>query len=269
MANGQTLPSGTVPARADVPAARNTLRILTYLAAQRGPIPASTIAATLRLPRSTVYRLLGILADEGFVLHFPEARRYGIGIAAFELSSGFSRQEPIARLGRPILAAAVDRIGESAHLAVLHGRDVLYLVEERARRRPALVTDVGVRLPSHLTASGRAMLAALPAAQLRALFPDRDAFAARGETGDVHDYAALRRLLAETRARGYAAEDGAITAGIASVAVAVLDHAGWPAAAVAVTFSRETVGEEQWPLLADEIRPYAAELARRISGRSE
>ena len=54
----------------------------------------------------------------------------------------------------------------------MHGRDVLYIVEERARRRPALVTDVGVRLPSHLTATGRAMLAALPREQVRALFPD-------------------------------------------------------------------------------------------------
>jgi DNA-binding IclR family transcriptional regulator len=194
--------------RADVPAARTTLRILTYLAAQRGPVAASTLAAALGLPRSTVYRLLGVLQDEGFVLHFPEARRYGIGIATFELSSGYSRQEPLARLGRPVLASLVDRIGESAHLAVLHGRDVLYLIEERAPRRPALVTDVGVRLPSHLTASGRAMLAALPAAQVRALFPDREAFAVRGEATEPGGYGALRRLLTESAARGYAAEDG-------------------------------------------------------------
>ena len=61
--------------------------------------------------------------------------------------------------------------GHSAHLAVLHGHDLLYVVEERAPGRPSLVTDVGVRLPAHLTASGRAILAALPAAQVRALFP--------------------------------------------------------------------------------------------------
>jgi DNA-binding IclR family transcriptional regulator len=253
--------------RADVPAARTTLRILTYLAAQRGPVAASTLAAALGLPRSTVYRLLGVLQDEGFVLHFPEARRYGIGIAAFELSSGYSRQEPLARLGRPVLASLVDRIGESAHLAVLHGRDVLYLIEERAPRRPALVTDVGVRLPSHLTASGRAMLAALPAAQVRALFPDREAFAVRGEATEPGGYGALRRLLTESAARGYAAEDGAITPGIASVAVAVLDHSRWPAAAIAVTFSRETVAPERWAGIAEQTRHYAAELTRRISGR--
>ncbi|WP_241980274.1 IclR family transcriptional regulator [Cryobacterium sp. TMT4-31] len=265
--------SRAAPTKADVPAARHTLQILTHLAAQRGPVPASTIAQTLGLPRSTVYRLLGVLTELGFVLHFPEARRYGIGLAAFELSSGFARQEPLARLGRPILASLVDTIGESAHLAVLHGRDVIYLVEERAPRRPALVTDVGVRLPSHLTASGRALLATLPVAQVRALFPDPSAFVQRdgGNTpapGGVSSYRELSRLLAEVRAQGYAAEDGDVTLGLASVAVAVRDHSGWPAAGIAVTFARSSVPPERWPELAAAVEHAAAELGRRISGRT-
>lgn len=254
--------------KTDVPGARNAMRVLSYLAGQRGPAPATTIAAALDLPRSTTYRLLGVLQEQGFVLHFPEARRFGIGVAAFELSSGYSRQEPLARLGRPILASLVDHLGESAHLAVLHGRDVIYLIEERAPRRPALVTAVGVRLPSHLTASGRAQLAALPAAQLRALFPDQAAFAHRRD-GGIASYGELRRTLEHVRSTGFASEDGAVTEGIASVAVAVRDHTGWPAAAIAVTFERAAVPEERWPSLAAEVQLYADELAHRIRGRAE
>jgi DNA-binding IclR family transcriptional regulator len=118
-----------------VPAAQSTLRILSHLATQRGPVPASQIATALGLPRSSVYDLLAVLADQGFVVHLPEEQRYGLGLAAFELSSGFSRQQPLSHLGRPLVAALVDRLGESAHLVVLHGRDVIYLVEERAPRR--------------------------------------------------------------------------------------------------------------------------------------
>ena len=47
---------------------------------------------------------------------------------------------------------------------------------------------------------------------------------------------ALRTLLAETRQRGYAVEEGEVTPGFASVASAVLDHNGHPVAGVAVTF---------------------------------
>lgn len=162
-----------------VPAAHQTLQILSLLARSRGPMPASMIAAQLNLPRSTVYHLLTTLQEHGYVLHLAEEKRYGLGIAAVELSSAYARHEPLSRVGRPLIAALVDRISMSAHLAVPHGRDVLYVIEERAPGSPALVSDVDVRLPMPLTASGRAILAALPKAQVRALFPDRGAFVLR------------------------------------------------------------------------------------------
>lgn len=146
-------------------------------------MPASAIARDLGLPRSTTYHLLSVLVDAGFAVHLPEEHRYGLGVSAFEIGSAYSRQAPLARLARPILARLVDDVRQSAHLAVLHGRHVLYVVEERAPGQPPLVTDVGVQLPAHLTASGRAMLAALPAAQVRALFPDATAFPSRTGLG--------------------------------------------------------------------------------------
>ncbi|WP_440708002.1 IclR family transcriptional regulator [Herbiconiux sp. YIM B11900] len=265
-----TTHAAAVPASTDeVPAARRTLQVLRFLSAQRGPVAASTIATALGLPRSSTYKILAVLEEEGFVLHLPEARRFGLGVSAFELSSGYSRQTPLARLGAPLLAALVDRIGESAHLAILHGRDVLYLVDERAPHRPALVTEVGVRLPSHLTASGRAMLAALPPKQLRALFPDRTAFAHRTDVGPhsgPQDYGSLKRLLENVRRRGYAEEDGDVVEGLVSVSVAVLDHTGWPAAAIAVTSPADAVAVDHWPAIAHEIATSARELGRRIRG---
>ena len=162
------------PARPGVPAARQVLALLQALARQPGAVPAAALARDLGLPRSTTYHLLAELVDAGFVVHLPEERRYGLGVSAFEIGSAYSRQEPLARLARPLLARLVDAVGNSAHLAVLHGREVLYVVEQRAPGRPPLVTDVGVRLPAQLTASGRAMLADLPPAQVRALFPDAD-----------------------------------------------------------------------------------------------
>ncbi len=255
------MPDNHDPHRPQVPAADQTLRILSFLARQRGPAAASTIATTLGIPRSSVYHLLDALSGHGFVIHFPAERRWGLGTAAFELAGGYSRQQPLARLGRPLVAALADRAGESAHLAVMTGRDVLYIVEERAPRRPALVTDVGVRLPAHLTATGRAMLAALPREQVRALYPDASSFADRTGRGPSRP-AELRDVLREVRARGYAVEDGEVTLGLRSVGVAVRDHAGWPAAALALTWPLEAEREpaELAALLADAAR----ELERRI-----
>ena len=97
------------------------------------------------------------------------------------------------------------------------------------------MTDVGVRLPAHLTASGLAMLAALPPQQVNALFPSRRVLTPppRRRPG-VADPAA--RAPGAARGAGHAEEDGFVTPGFASVACAVLDHTGHPIAAVAVTY---------------------------------
>jgi DNA-binding IclR family transcriptional regulator len=218
-----------------VPAATRALRVLRYLAGQPDPVTLERLASALDLPRSTAYHLVNAMIDEGFVAHLVDEHRYGLGVAAFEVGSGYARQEPLQRISRRPLATLVDALGHSAHLAVLHGRDVLYVLEERAPGRPPLVTDVGVRLPAHLTASGRAILAALPPSQVRALYPDKAAFVDRHGLGPTSP-GALRAVLAETRQRGYAVEEGEVTPGLASVAAAVLDHNGHPLAGVAVTF---------------------------------
>lgn len=244
-----------------VPAATRTLRVLQFLASQPEPVSLDRIMRACGLPRSTAYHLLNAMIDEGFVTHLSEEHRYGLGVAAFEVGSGYSRQEPLQRIARRPLAALVDRVGQTAHLAVLHGRDVLYVIEERAPGRPPLVTDVGVRLPAHLTASGRALLARLSASQVRALYPSPDNFVERHGNGP-RTLSALRTLLAETRQRGYATEDGGITPGFASVAAAVVDHNGHPVAGVAVTYQSGDPGA-----LSTEVRRTADALTRRLSGR--
>ncbi len=244
-----------------VPAATRALRVLRFLAGQPEPVPLDRIAKAVGLPRSTAYHLVNTMIAEGFVVHLPDERRYGLGVAAFEVGSGFSRQEPLQRIARRTMADLVDRTRQSAHLAVLHGRDVLYVVEERAPGRPPLVTDVGVRLPAHLTASGRAILAALPPAQVRALYPDKAAFVDRHGKGPT-SLTALRTLLSETRQRGYAVEDGEVTPGFASVAAAVIDHNGYPVAGLAVTYAADQRPDQ----LADDVQATAGAISRRLSG---
>ena len=297
-------------ASSDVPALRRGLALLRLLATRAGPVSAATVARELGLPRSTTYHLLGELAAAGFVTHLPEEQRYGLGVAAFELGSAYLRQDPLERLGRPLLQRMMARVGTTdgtAHLGVLHGRETLYLVKEHQRAGGvSLVTDVGVRLPAHLTAVGRAMLAHLPAPQVRALFPGQDTFVDRTGRGP-RSLPGLRRTLAAERRRGWAVEDGHVTPGFASVAAAAFDHGGRPVAAVGVTFRHDcadtTTGTRRagspgavdagrttgpsgvtgspdtdstdcadcgadWPELADIARRAAAELTTRIGGQA-
>jgi len=250
---------------ANAPAARQALAVLRLLARHTEPVPASAIARDVGLPRSSVYHLLTVLCDQGFVVHLAEERRYGLGVAAFELGSAYTRQAPLQRLARRPMVLLVDATKHNAHLAVLHGRDVLYVIEERAPGRPPLVTDVGVRLPSQLTASGLAMLASLPPQQVRALFPSRDAFVQRHGVGPT-TLSGLRSVLTQVRRDGFASEDGTVTPDFASVAAPVLDHSGHPVAGIAVTYPAAEVTEDQRRFLVEQVIRTAADLTRRVGG---
>jgi DNA-binding IclR family transcriptional regulator len=241
--------------------------VLRLLASRAGPVTAASVARDLELPRSTTYHLLTELAAAGFVTHLPEERRYGLGLAAFELGSAYLRHDPLERLARPVLHALIARTGHVAQLGVLHGRETLYLLRDQPMLHATVVTNEGVRLPAHLPASGRAMLGALPAAQVRALFPSRAAFVDRTGRGP-QDLPSLRRLLTAAKRRGWTVEDGYVTPGFASVAAAVVDHGGHPIAAISTTFRHECEPEcgETWPELATETLRAAAELGSRVGG---
>ena len=78
----------------------------------------------------------------------------GWGWRPSSLGSAYSRQAPLQRLARPILTRSWTRPDTTRTSPCSTVDDVLYLVEERAPRRPSLVSDVGVRLPAQPPRAG-------------------------------------------------------------------------------------------------------------------
>lgn len=242
-----------------VPAATAALAVLRFLSQRPTPAPAALIAAEIGLARSTTYHLLHAMAEQSFVVHYPDERRWGVGVAAWEVGQGYTRQAPLTRLARLPIARLVDAVGLSAHLAVLLGSEVVYLIEERASGGARLVTDVGVRLPAHLTASGRAILAGLSKPQLQALYPSGTGLVRRTGSGP-QSLAELRTLLAATRRRGWAQEESEVTVGFSSVAVAVDSAAN--RAALALTWQGHLQPDPNQ--LVAQLRETAAILEARL-----
>ncbi len=246
--------------------------MLKLLGSRATPVSAGAVARELGLPRSTTYELLTELAAAGFVVHLPTERRWGLGLFAFELGTAYLRSEPLERAGRPVLARLCAATDGTAHLGVLHGAETLYLAKEKAGGGPTLVTDVGVRLPAALTATGLSILAQLPAGQVRALFPDRDAFVDRTGRGPT-TLPELRSDLSETRGRGWAVEDGRVSIGTASIAAPVFDHNAVPMAAVGVTVAHRcpAAGASGCGLdlseLAGAVKQAADDVTAAIGGR--
>jgi DNA-binding IclR family transcriptional regulator len=252
----------------DVPAARAALRIVTHLAHHSEPVPAATIARDLGLARSSTYQVIRVLQEEGYVVHYPELRAYGLGGLVAEIGSSVLQASTLGRLAKPIIERLVADVPVPAvaQLAVLSGSDVSYVGQASNPRAPTTVARVGVRLPAHLTATGRAMLAGLPAGQVRALFPHREALITRHGIGP-RSLRELDGILAEARDRGWAGENGEITPEYASVASAATDRSGYPSAGIGLTYRGDAVDERTEAALARAVRAAADALTSRLSGR--
>ncbi|MGH3030827.1 MAG: IclR family transcriptional regulator [Gaiellaceae bacterium] len=228
--------SDIAPSTSQIKSAERVLSILAFLARRARPVPTMTIARECALPRSSAYHLLNVMRARDFVTHYPDERAWGLGVAVFEIGSAYLRSEPLERLGRPLLVELAAETSETAHLAVLHGNEVLYLLKERPEGYATkLVTEVGLRLPAHVTAVGGAMLMHLPAAQLEALYPSKHPLVRRTDRGPAR----LRELkveLEQARALGYAVDDQMTTPGIACIAAPVFSHERVPLAAIGITF---------------------------------
>jgi len=246
-----------------VKSAERLLDVLELLARSARALPTMAIARECSIPKSSAHHLLNVMRDRRFVTYYATERAWGLGVAAFEIGSAYLRFGPLARFGRGLLTELTQRTGETSHLATLHGTEVLYIDKEQPIRNVAkLVTEVGVRLPAHLTAVGRSMLAELPETQVRALYAGRP-LSQRTTTGPT-DLHALLDDLAEVRRAGYAKDDQMVTPGISCVGAAVFSHEGAPAAAIGVTFVSAQRSAAEVQQIGDLVREASARLSREL-----
>ncbi|HSF61293.1 MAG TPA: IclR family transcriptional regulator [Gaiellaceae bacterium] len=194
------------------------------------PAGVTTIAERVRLPKSTVARLLTTLEDLGAVERFDGARwRIGPGIAA--LSSAASPERILIAVARPHLAELVAELGEDAGLGLPDGNEILY-VDQVESDNPVQVRDwTGTRAPMHAVPSGLVLLAEWPEDALDAYLGGELVALTRRTTTDPPR---LRKRLAEVRKAGYAWGLEEFAEGIDSVAAPVRDARGKAIAAIHV-----------------------------------
>ncbi|GGX51410.1 IclR family transcriptional regulator [Streptomyces minutiscleroticus] len=185
----------------EVKSAARTVDLLELLAA-RGDRPArlQELADELDVPRSSMYALLQTLIARGWVRTDVTGSLYGIGIHALLTGTGYLDSDPRVRVVRPYLDEASEALGETIHLARLDGRDVAYLATRESHEYLRTISRVGRRLPAHVGALGKALLAERPDAEL----PEGPYEALTPHTHT--DRAALLADLAATRERGYSVD---------------------------------------------------------------
>jgi DNA-binding IclR family transcriptional regulator len=233
------------------------LQILEAVAQAGEALTVAEAAAAAGLDRTVAHRLVATLATRGYLQRDSDG--YRLGPTCLALASVVTDLRAAAR---PHLEALRDATGETVHLVVLSGRDVVFVDGVESVHALRVATRTGRHLPAHATSVGKALLAALPSGRFTALYGHADLAAVTERT--IRDRQALERALAATRERGYATSHGESENGVGSVGVAVRNPAGDPRAALSVAMPLDRLTDEAERQAAALLHTAAAELGARL-----
>jgi IclR family acetate operon transcriptional repressor len=228
--------------------------LLERMADQGGEVGLSELSAGSGLPLPTIHRLMRTLVACGYVRQQPN-RRYALGPRLIRLGESASRL--LGTWARPYLAELVEATGETANMALLDGDEVVYVAQVPSRHSMRMFTEVGRRVLPHSTGVGKALLAAVPPQEVRALLARTGMPAATERTITEPD--AFLAELGRIRELGYAVDDNEQEVGVRCLAVTVPDSP--TAAAISISGPAGRVTEAA----TDKIVPVLHEVAGRLA----
>ena len=231
------------------------IRVLTALQGARR-MTLSELSVRLELPPSTVHGLVRTLVRHGMVVQEHGSSRYQLGPAVLRLGNVYLDTLELRSKAIPWAEDVARRTGFSVRTGVLLLDDVVIIHHEPRPDGSRQMPEVGIVIPAHASALGKAMLAFMPGEEER-LFSVGQLRSMTGET--VTSPAELAEQLDAVRATGTAVELDEAVLGECGLASPVFDSAGLVAGAIGVV-----VPAGAWPV-DDGTRDVVREAARAIS----
>jgi DNA-binding IclR family transcriptional regulator len=229
--------------------------------ARDGEAGVTEVARELGVHKSTASRLLAALDRRELVTQDTARGKFRLGAGIVRLAGAASRRLDVVQEGRPVCRALAQEVGETVNLAIMSGRDALYLDQVAGPAALSPHNWAGQRIPLHATSDGKVLLAYLPEAELaECLTPPLARFTDRTIT-DAEDFP---RLLAEVRRRGYATAAEELEAGLTAIAAPVRNSEGTVIASISASGPSFRIPASRIPALATAVRRAAAEISRRL-----
>lgn len=244
-----------------IPNLKNACAILRLVTDSPLPLSMSQIADSLSLPRSTVFRILATLCEEGWL--YREERTYRVGGALIGLGHKAIDSSTINQLARPILREVTGLTGETSQLAMLSGMRALILEVEdsphplAAHARPGTVADL------HCSASGKVLIAFCQEAERQKLLDGLQY--ERHTKRTIVNREDFEDELSAIQKQGYALDEQEYHEGIRCIAAPVFDTPETAAYAIGITASTHRFTRKKIKEVAAMLRAAANRLGELVS----
>ena len=203
-----------------IPATLRAVSVLEALVASEKPAALAELTGMVRLPKPTLYRMLGMLESAGLVIREPGARRYAPGPRLAALGRNVMLNGSLRTERRAVLARLVEEIGETCNFTMLDGAQIVYVDRVETAWPLRMTLTSGSHVPLHCTASGKLLLALLPKGSRERLVAQLGL--PRFTDSTITDPKRLDAELARIRANRYSTDNEEFHAGLVCVAVPVL-----------------------------------------------
>jgi len=214
-----------------IPNLAKACRVLHLLAAERRGLSVTELARRLAMPRTTAFRVLKTLCAEGMIERRNGGYRSGTGLLRLGLEA--LRALELRTLAAPILRKLARTTGETAHLAVRESSQMLILEVCDSPNPLRVASRPGSLVSIHCAATGKAMLATLPADELQELLAGLELAPRTPNT--ITSVPGLEKEIEAIRPRGYAVDNEEYHDGVRCLAAPVRDAHGAPVAAIGIT----------------------------------
>lgn len=237
------------------------LRVLEAINALDGQaLTLEQIAERLELTRSNTHRTLQTLTHAGYVQRDPVTGGYCCTLKLFEMGARQLASLDVRTLAAPFMRSLSVDTGETVHLSVLDGIDVVYIDKIDSAQPIRAYSAIGGRAPAYAVATGKALLAFQPADYL-----DRYRDALVQHTPHTHGSVdSLRRELDAVVQTGVAANRGEWRDGVGGIAAPVFSGFGRVVAALGISGPLERLDTQRCQAMTPLVRRSAFELSRQL-----
>ena len=239
----------------------NALQLL-LLFREQSTLRVADASRTLGVAPSTAHRLISMLQYHGFVEQDPRSKAYRAGAALAQIGLAVVRAMDVRAIARPIMERLSSDLGETIHLAVLDRNEVIFLDSVESRHIVRVGSRVGMRLPAHMTALGKVLLALLPGDRLAELYPEEQIPA--GAQTSVVNRKALFKSLKRVARDGHAVSVGEIESDVAAVAAPIRAPSGQVTAAMSVAVPVSRFSEQFAGRAVPRLAAAVAEVSEKL-----
>lgn len=212
----------------------NAARVLRCFGPDCPSLLVSEVVQRLGLPKANASRLMKAMRESGMLETIGDSHRHRPGTMMLDLTAAYRRSSVLVQMASEVVAGVTRQFGHTGYVSNREGREVTAVADFPGTNALRVVSSIGRRLPAHLSATGRSLLARMPDDEVAALYATQPGVAAN-----------IAPILATARAQGFASSSQETTPGVDAVAVAAADPTSGEAVSLCIVYPHTVVSADE------------------------